>query len=182
MDPPAQGDEQARPSPTEVDAVLAATRALVAISAQSVAKIETLVTRPKLRVLAIIASRGPQNLNFIAHALGVDLFTATRTCNKLVEAGLLHRSNDPTDRRELVLQLTESGRQLIQTMHEHRRAAVATILAKIGIEQRHSLVPHLLTFADAAGEVPDSSAWTFGWTTQPPPDTHDHNSTDFQSA
>ena len=168
MDPADVGCAETQPTPTEIDAVLSATRVLVALSAQSVARIEDQVTLPQLRVLVIIASRGPQNLNFVAQALAVHPSNATRTCDKLVEAGLIHRSEDPTDRRNLVLQITESGRQLIHTMNEHRRAAIATILAKMRSQQRSSLVPELLAFAAAAGDIPDSQAWTLGWATQPP--------------
>lgn len=171
MDPADVGCAETQPTPTEIDTVLSATRVLVALSAQSVAKVEDQVTLPQLRVLVIIASRGPQNLSFVAQALGVHPSNATRTCDKLVEAGLIHRSEDPTDRRNLVLQMTESGRQLLRTMNEHRRAAIATILTKMRAQQRRSLVPELLAFAAAAGEIPDSQAWTLGWTTHPPDKT-----------
>jgi MarR family len=56
---------------------------------------------------------------------------ATRICDKLVEEGLLHRSDNLANRRQLVLQLTESGRHLIDTMTEDRRTAIANILAKM---------------------------------------------------
>jgi DNA-binding MarR family transcriptional regulator len=175
MDPADVGCSEPRPTPAEIDAVLLATRVLVALSAQSVAKIEDRVTLPQLRVLVIIASRGPQNLSFVAQALGVHPSNSTRTCDKLVEAGLIHRSEDPTDRRNLVLQITESGRQLIHTMNEHRRAVIADILTKMRAEQRSSLVPELLAFAAAAGEIPDSQAWALGWTTQPPDKNSEEN-------
>lgn len=182
MDPSDAGYDEIRPTRAEIEGVLAATRVLVAISAQSVAKVENRVTLPQLRVLVIIASRGPQNLNSVAQALGVHPSNVTRICNKLVHGGLIHRGDDPTDRRHLVLQLTESGRQLVHTINEHRRAAIATILAKMRIEQRRSLVPELLAFADAAGEVFDSRAWALGWATQLPPTTHEQNSTESRFA
>jgi DNA-binding MarR family transcriptional regulator len=176
MDPTDAGCHQAWPTPTEIDAVLTATRVLVAISAQSMAKVENQVTLPQLRVLVVISSRGPQNLNFVAQALGVHPSNATRVCDRLVEAGLIDRSDDPADRRNLVLRLTESGRQLIHTMDQHRRAAIANILSRMLAQQRSSLVPELRAFADAAGEIPDSQAWALGWATQPPTNSHDRYS------
>ena len=165
MPPDAEGP---RPTPDEVDAVMLAARVLVAVAAQSVASVEERVTLPQLRVLVMIASRGPQNLGSVAQALGVHPSNATRRCDKLVEAGLIHRSDDPADRRNLILQLTASGRELVQQMTEHRRATIEDVLGKIPATVRGDLVPALLAFAQAAGEVPSSEAWALGWTTEEP--------------
>jgi DNA-binding MarR family transcriptional regulator len=158
------------PSPTteEVDAVMSAARVLVAVTAQSVTSAEDQVTSPQLRVLVMIASRGPQNLASVAQALGVHPSNATRRCDKLVDAGLVHRSEDPADRRNLVLQLTPSGRHVVQQMTEHRRAAIEGVLAKMPAELRGDLVPALLAFAQAADELPADQAWALGWTTDQP--------------
>jgi DNA-binding MarR family transcriptional regulator len=160
-----------RPSPEQIDAVMLGTRVLVAVSAQSVASLEDQVTLPQLRILVMIASRGPQNLTSVAHALGVHASNATRTCDKLVDAGLIHRSDDPTDRRNLVLRLAPSGQQLIETMTEHRRAAIENILARMPSQHRNELASALLAFAGAAEEIPPSQAWALGWTTDQPTGT-----------
>jgi DNA-binding MarR family transcriptional regulator len=160
--------DAARPSAEQIDAVMLAARVLVAVSAQSVASVEDRVTLPQLRILVMIASRGPQNLTSLAQGLGVHASNATRACDKLVDADLIQRSNDPTDRRNLVLQLTLSGQQLIQTMTEHRRTAIEKVLAKMPSQLRSELTPALLAFAEAAGEIPANRAWTLGWTTEQP--------------
>jgi DNA-binding MarR family transcriptional regulator len=166
MDRKESEGQAARPSAEEVDAVMLACRVLVAVTVQSVANVEDRVTLPQLRVLVMIASRGPQNLGSVAQGLGVHPSNATRTCDKLVNAGLLHRSDDPADRRNLILRLTPSGRGLVQTVTEHRRAAIENILAKMPAQLRHDLVPPLRALAEAAGEIPSSRAWTLGWTTE----------------
>jgi len=74
---------------------MVAARVLVAVSAQSVARVEGQVTLPQLRVLVMIASRGTQNVTSVAQGLGVHASNATRTCDKLVEAVLIHRREDP---------------------------------------------------------------------------------------
>jgi DNA-binding MarR family transcriptional regulator len=170
--PPEAACDHTQPTPDEVDAVMTAARVLVAVTAQSVAAVEDRVTLPQLRVLVMIASREPQNLNAVAQALGVHSSNATRACDKLVEARLLHRSEDPADRRNVILRLTESGQQLIRTVMDTRRAAIASILAKMRVQQRSSLVPPLRAFADAAGEIFHSQTWALSWTTTDPPSTH----------
>ncbi len=169
-------EDPARPSPEQIDAVLVASRALVAVAAQSVASVEDRVTLPQLRVLVMIASRGPQNLASVASGLGVHASNATRMCDKLVNARLLHRSDNPTDRRNLVLQLTASGQELVDGMNAHRRTAMANILAEMPAQLRNDLVPALLAFAKSAGEIPPSEAWALGWTTELPASAQRHSS------
>jgi DNA-binding MarR family transcriptional regulator len=159
-----------RPAPEEVDAVLRTARVFVAVTGQSVASVAEQVTLPQLRILVMIASRGRQNLASVAQSLGMHASNATRRCDKLVEAGLLHRSDDPADRRNLLLQLTPSGQQLIQKMTKHRRAAIENVLLKMAAPLRSDLVTALLAFTEAAGELPSSQAWALGWPTDQPSD------------
>ena len=166
MSPTYPEDDSAHPAAAQIDAVMVASRALVAVAAQSVASVEGRVTLPQLRVLVMIASRGPQNLASVAAGLGVHASNGTRMCDKLVSAGLLHRSDDPTDRRNLILQLTPSGQELVQSMTEHRRTAIANVLAKMPAQLRSDLIPALLAFAEGAGEIPPGDAWALGWTTE----------------
>lgn len=155
----------------QVDAVMLASRAIVAITAKSVADLDDQVTLVQLRALVMIASRGPQNLGAMAAGLGVHPSNATRVCERLVVAGLLHRSDDPDDRRNLVLRLTSEGRTLVDTMNENRRAAIERILSEIPSTHRRGLSMKLRAFAEAAGELPDTGAWALGWTTERPVQT-----------
>jgi DNA-binding MarR family transcriptional regulator len=169
------GEEIAGPSPEQIEAVMLATRVLVAVTAQSLASVEHLITLPQLRVLVVIASRGPLNLTAVAQGLGVHASNATRLCDKLVEAALIQRSEDPADRRNLVLRLTAAGYQLVQGMTDQRRAAIATILAKMPPELRDDLVPVLRGFAQAAGEITEKQVWALGWSTEHPVDLRRSN-------
>jgi DNA-binding MarR family transcriptional regulator len=151
----------------DVEATMLAARALVAISARSLAEIDDIVTPPQLRVLVMIASRGPLNLGAVARVLGVHASNATRACDRLVAAGLLDRQDDPADRRNLYLQLTEQGRALVDAVMDRRRHAIAEVLDRMPALQRTALVPVLVAFADAAGEMDDEHVWSLGWTTPP---------------
>ena len=142
-----------------------AARALVGISARSLVDVDDLVTPPQLRVLVMIASRGPLNLGAVARGLGVHPSNATRACDRLVVAGLLDRRDDPADRRNLLLQLTEEGRTLVDQIMDRRRHAIAEVLDRMPALQRTALIPVLVTFAEAAGEMDDEHLWSLGWTT-----------------
>ena len=163
---PGEGNA-AGPSAEQIDAVVLATRVLVAVTAQSMASVEDRVTLPQFRVMVVIASRGPQNLTALANGLGMHPSNATRLCDKLVEADLIHRSDDPTDRRNLVLRLTASGHQLVEAVTNQRRAAIGNVLANMSPPLRDDLVAVLRAFAEAAGEIPEGRTWSLGWTTEP---------------
>ena len=162
------GDGTEQITAEQVDAVMLAARVLVAITAQSVAALAEQVTLPQLRVLVMVASGGPLNLNAVAQGLGVHPSNATRACDRLVAAGLLRRREDAADRRNLVLELTADGCQLVQMMTQHRRTAIEDILGRMSSQCRRELVPVLQAFAQAAGEISSSGAWALGWTTEQP--------------
>lgn len=147
----------------QVDAIMLAAQALVGVAAQSMAEVEDLVTLPQLRVLVLVASRGTLNLNALALAMGIHPSNATRTCDRLVAAGLLRRSESSIDRRNLVLSLTGDGQQLVNTMVERRRRAIAGVLEQVPATRRRALVAAMRTFGVAAGEAPAGNAWKLGW-------------------
>jgi DNA-binding MarR family transcriptional regulator len=113
----------------------------------------------------MVASRGPLNLAAVADGLGVHPSNATRACNRLVAAGLLDRRDNPADRRNLLLELTPSGHELVARVMDQRRRAIAEVLAKMPTGRRRALTGVLRSFAAAAGEIPDRDVWSLGWTT-----------------
>lgn len=160
--------EPVDPAGGDVAAVMAAARVLVAVSAQSVAEVEDVVSLPQLRVLVVVASQGPLNLAAVARRLGVHSSNATRACDRLVAAGLLDRRDDPADRRNLQLDLTEEGHRLVERVMDHRRKAIMDALGRMSSVERLALAPVLRSFAAAAGEVDDEGMWLMGWTTARP--------------
>lgn len=140
-----------------------AARALVAVIARSVAEVEATVTVPQLRILVLVATRDQVNLGSVAAELGVHPSNASRACDRLVEAGLLRRRDSTTDRRNLVLELSPQGEELVASVIENRRAAMQAILSRMSTQDRTGLAPALRAFAAAAGENPadarDSRLW-----------------------
>jgi DNA-binding MarR family transcriptional regulator len=147
----------------QVDAIMLALQALVGVAAQSVTEVEDRVTLPQLRVLVLVASHGTLNLNALAEAMGVHPSNASRSVDRLVAAGLLRRTESTLDRRNLVLELTDEGRGLIETLVEHRREAIAAVLERVPASRRRALVNAMRSFGTAAGEVPAGRAWKLGW-------------------
>ena len=145
-----------------VDAVLSASRVLVAVAARSLADVAEEVTLTQYRTLVVLASRGPQNLAGLADAVGVAPATATRMCDRLVRKDLIRRRTERDDRRQLRVALTVKGRSLVDAVTGRRRQEIARIMNEIPVEQQAVLVQALGRLASAAGEVPEQD-WTTGW-------------------
>lgn len=149
-------------SDSVIDAVLSASRVLVAVAARSLSDIAEEVTLTQYRTLVVLASRGPQNLVGLAEAVAVTPATATRMCDRLVKKLLIVRQPDPQDRRQVHLALTKKGLKLVSTVTNRRRSEIELILGSIGPKEQVVLVDALSQFARAAGEVPEHD-WSQGW-------------------
>lgn len=147
----------------QVAAIMPALQALVGVAAQSVTEVEDRITLPQLRVLVLLSTRRAWNLNALAAAMDVHPSNASRAVERLVVAGLVRRTESSADRRNLVLEPTEEGARLIETLVEHRRAAIASVLERVPVERRGALVEAMRGFGDAAGEVSAGRAWKLGW-------------------
>jgi DNA-binding MarR family transcriptional regulator len=145
-----------------VDAVLSASRVLVAVAARSLSDVAEEVTLTQYRTLVVLASRGPQNLAGLAEAVGVTPATATRMCDRLVRKDLVRRRTERDDRRQLRVALTAKGRSLVDAVTDRRRREIELIMKDIPTEEQAVLVQALSRFTAAAGEVAEQD-WTMGW-------------------
>ena len=145
-----------------LDAVLTASRALVAMAARSLADVGEEVTLTQYRSLVVIASRGPQGVASLAEAVAVTPPTASRLVDRLVRKGLVRRRSDRNDRRQVRIALTASGRDLVDLVTERRRQEIAALLTSISPELQQPMAAGLQQLAEAAGEVPEQD-WSTGW-------------------
>ncbi len=139
-----------------VDAVLTASRTLVAVATRSLGEAAQDITIAQYRALVVLASRGRQRLVDLAGALDVTPSTAGRMCDRLVRKGLIRRHRSRTDRRAVQLSITASGREVVDQATARRRALLAQILYRLPAGQQSAVASALAAFAAAAGEVPDS--------------------------
>ena len=139
-------------SSADVEAVMRASRALVGISAASIAEVDDIVTVPQLRVMMMIETLGPINLSAVAAGLQVSASNASRICDRLLKIGMVDRGEDPADRRNITLTLTSGGQTLINKVIRHRRTAIRRALQQMTPRQRERLTAAMNDFALAAGE------------------------------
>jgi DNA-binding MarR family transcriptional regulator len=148
-----------------VTALLTASRALVGVSARSLVGVEDTVTLTQFRTLVVLHAHGVSRLNRLSERLKVNASTTLRTVERLKTAGLVDRRENPEDRREVIIELTERGRRLVDEVTARRRSAIEVIVLAMPAEQRTAMVDALLAFAEAADEplVVGDSATLLGW-------------------
>lgn len=145
-----------------VDAVVGASRALVAVAARSLDGLPEDVTLAQYRVLVELAARGPQRIADLAAVLGVESSTVTRMCDRLVRKRLVERRRITKDRRAVRVALTTEARRLIVEVSARRREQIGRILERMPTRDRPAVQRALRGFADAAGAVPEQD-WSLGW-------------------
>ncbi|MHB8681623.1 MAG: MarR family winged helix-turn-helix transcriptional regulator [Acidimicrobiales bacterium] len=146
------------------EAIILAGRTMVGIAVRSLAADEEHeVTLPQYRTLVALSYGGPSRLADLAAELGVSPSTATRMCDRLVRKGLITRTRDDVDRREVNLAVTDEGRKVVDEVIERRRVEVREILKSIPDDARSQLLTSLQVLAVAAGEAPEMH-WAPGWT------------------
>ena len=144
------------------DAILGASRALVAVAARSLAAVQDEVTLPQYRLIVVLCARGPSTMGGLVEELGCSASTATRLCDRLVAKGLVSRTHREENRREVEVAATKAAATLVAAVTRRRRAEIERIVEAIPERQRRPLVAALRAFSDAEGEVPDQ-AWATGW-------------------
>src|SRR5579871_5719310 len=138
--------------PAAVDAVLTASRSLIAVATRSLGAAAEETTIAQYRALVVLASRGPRRMVDLAGALDVAPSTAGRMCDRLVRKRLIRRHRARADRRAVLVSLTAAGRQVVDQATARRRALIADILAKLPAGAQRAVAEALRAFADAAGE------------------------------
>jgi DNA-binding MarR family transcriptional regulator len=144
------------PDEAIVDAVLTASRTLVAVAEQSLGASAEETTLAQYRALVVLASRGPQRVVDLARALHVTPPTAGRMCDRLVRKNLVRRHRARVDRREVQVSITQAGREVVDQATARRRELLAEILGRIPERRQAAVAAAFRSFAVAADEVPDS--------------------------
>ena len=88
----------------------------------------------QLKSLFIISIKGSTNTRNLANDLGVTPGNVTGIVDRLVEQGLVSRTQNPEDRRVVFLQLTEKGRETITSIRESGMRQMTGILAYMSLD------------------------------------------------
>ena len=128
-----------------------ATRVLTGVALSSLEALDGAVTLPQFRMLAVLADLGQVRSAQVARALGLEASTVTRLGFRMVAAGHVARGSDPSHRGVVTLELTATGRQLVDRVEAWRREELTRILQQLPAGQQDQVTAALRLLVEAAG-------------------------------
>lgn len=100
-------------------------------------------------LVAYLNDHDSVRLSDLAAWQAVDKSTITMQVKRLVEAGLVERTPDPTDRRAVRVSLTDHGWEVLRVNREQARHFIAQLLGEWSPEDREHLAYFVNRLADA---------------------------------
>ena len=101
---------------------------------------EPALSDTQLAALATLERHGAMTPGELAEHEKVQPPSMTRVIAALADWELVTRSPDPTDRRQVILSVTSSGRELVQQIRRRREAWLARRLAELTPQERAALL------------------------------------------
>ena len=89
----------------------------------------------------------------IGDYLGITIAAASQMVDRLVQQGLILRSEDPTDRRFKQISLTTNGQTVIECSIEARRSWMAKLTHAFSPEEQRTIVEALTMLNEAARQL-----------------------------
>ncbi|HRD59427.1 MAG TPA: MarR family transcriptional regulator [Nocardioides sp.] len=156
----------ARTPTTATDPVaefLDVSRSLVGIAVYSVNAAPVDITVTQYRLVAVLGAQGPLTIGEVAELLGVAQSNASRHCDRLERLELLQRARSQDDGRVVIVELTASGRELIDFVTDVRRREVGSVLGSMPSADRKRLIDAARDFNVAAAAQEDRPWLTAAW-------------------
>jgi len=110
----------------------------------------------QMAILMHLYYRGPREVMACGEILQLSPAGASQMIERLVQQGLVERSETPADRRVRLVQLTEAGRQLVDESIQAQQGWLDPLLAALSDEQR-AVVSQALRLLTAQAALVDTS-------------------------
>lgn len=117
---------------------------------------ESGLSTTQLNTLMRLYYRGDCPISEISDHLGITNAATSQMVQRLVEQGLLDRTEDPTDRRVKQLTLTAEGCALIEQGIEARRRWLEDLTIALSAEEQANIVATLTNLTNAARRLDPS--------------------------
>lgn len=111
------------------------------------------LTYAQSQVLFHVADHPGCHMGDVAKAFGVTLPAVTHIVDRLEEKQFLLRADDPADRRVYALELTRTGRALVDELHGLQMRSVEGVLRRMTADDRQRVLRGLEALVDAAAEA-----------------------------
>lgn len=89
------------------------------------------VTMAQAKLLYVVAAAGELTMSEVAHRVGVSISTASAAVDRLVATGLLARSEDPANRRQVRVSVTATGIESLEQLRELSLRQLRELLERV---------------------------------------------------
>jgi len=114
------------------------------------------VTMSQAKVLYLVQAETGLRMSELSARLGVSLSTVSGVVDRLVDQGLLNRHDDPADRRQVVVGITDAGTTQLELFRELNAGQFREMLARID-EADLAVVEHALHILATAAGAPEGA-------------------------
>jgi DNA-binding MarR family transcriptional regulator len=108
------------------------------------------LSMPQISILMQLHHKGPCGMSEVSDRFDISAAAASQLVDKLVHAGYLERTEDPSDRRAKLLSLSAKGEELIQQGTEERYRWMDDLTSKLSTEEQAKVVEALDILTKAA--------------------------------
>ena len=118
------------------------------------------LTYNQYKMLLTIADKGKCPLNMLARDLGIAMSSASEMVDRLVQLGLVGRSIDEGNRRQVIIVTTGRGDEMILELQRGIIDNYRALLRKLPEQDRERLVQAFETLADVLGKLKNDKEMT----------------------
>jgi len=97
------------------------------------------LSKTHIFILKLLHVEGPMRPSALAERLHVTSGGVTVLTTKLIKAGYIIKTQNPTDRRASQLEITDAGHELLETAHEHITNTLERMFGMLTEDEIHSL-------------------------------------------
>lgn len=112
--------------------------------------------------MRLLRSLGPTRVGALAEQVGAVPSTFTRSVDRMVSGGWVARAASAENRREILLDLTAAGRELVDSVSAARSREIRDVLDRVPAAKVAAVADAFALFAEAAGEPTVSDLLTLG--------------------
>jgi DNA-binding MarR family transcriptional regulator len=116
------------------------------------------ITMAQAKMLYVVATAGELSMSEIALRLGVTVSTSSGAVDRLVDLGLLARSEDPSNRRQVRVSVTETGTRTLGQLRELSTRHLRNMLELVSDEELDVIERATRILGDAASAATSPSA------------------------
>jgi DNA-binding MarR family transcriptional regulator len=115
------------------------------------------LTMAQAKLFYLVCHLGPTDMSSLATHLGVSASTVSEVAERLVEHGVLVRTTDPSDRRRLLLHITDAGQALLDRFREMGSRNLRDLLSVLDDAELKTVERAVRILVDHLPPAPDPS-------------------------